>query len=227
MKRHIIHDSGPITLIGGGAAADGALAAALAIAPNLVAADGGAQVALAAGHMPLAVIGDFDSISSETKAAIPAERLHQFAEQDTTDFEKCISRISVPLILGVGFNGARLDHELSALSVMARYPDQPCILIGGHDITFLAPTETELNLKPGSRVSLFPMGPVRGSSEGLRWAIDDIPFAPDGLVGTSNIVTGPVRLSFSAAKMLLILPRDALAECVKVFLSRAAPLPAL
>jgi thiamine pyrophosphokinase len=33
---------------------------------------------------------------------------------------------------------------------------------------------------------------------------------PDGMIGTSNISTGPVRLTMSTSKMLLILPRDML-----------------
>ena len=35
------------------------------------------------------------------RAAIPAERLHRIAEQDSTDFEKCLRNIRAPLVVGI------------------------------------------------------------------------------------------------------------------------------
>ena len=54
----------PVTLVGGGAIDPGDLDLALSRAPALVAADSGAAPVLAAGHVPDAVFGDFDSIST-------------------------------------------------------------------------------------------------------------------------------------------------------------------
>ncbi len=62
---------------------------------------------------------------------------------------------------------------------------------------------------PGTRVSLYPMGPARGSSQGLEWPIDGIDFAPGQRVGTSNRATGLVSLRVQGP-MLLMLPRDCL-----------------
>ena len=64
----------------------------------------------------------------------------------------------------------------------------------------------QLDLPRGTRLSLFPMGPVQGDSEGLRWPLAGLDFAPDGMIGTSNEVSGPVRLRMQAPKMLVILP---------------------
>jgi thiamine pyrophosphokinase len=50
------------------------------------------------------------------------------------------------------------------------------------------------------------MGPVQGDSEGLRWPLSGLDFAPDGMIGTSNEVSGAVRLRMQAPKMLVILP---------------------
>jgi glutamate-ammonia-ligase adenylyltransferase len=63
-----------------------------------------------------------------------------------------------------------------------------------------------LALPRGTRLSLFPMGPVQGDSEGLRWPLAGLDFAPDGMIGTSNEVSGAVRLRMHAPKMLVILP---------------------
>lgn len=200
-----------VTLIGGGDVAPADLTLALTLAPLLVAADGGADFALVQGHMPQAVIGDFDSLSRRARVALPPAHLHQVAEQESTDFDKCLRNITAPFVLGLGFLGGRLDHELAAFSTLAHHPARVCILLGARDICFLAPAAITLGLEPGTRLSLYPLGDVQGESEGLRWPIAGIPFAPAGPIGTSNEVVHPeVRLRFDAPRMLIILPRDCL-----------------
>lgn len=200
-----------VTLLGGGGIAPGELAEVLALAPVLVAADGGAEAALKAGQMPLAVIGDFDSLSAEARAAIPPERLHEITEQQTTDFDKCLRAISAPVILGLGFLGARLDHQLAALSGLVRRPKSRCILLGDRDLAFLCPPRLVLRLPVGTRLSLFPMGAVTGASTGLKWPIDGLDLAPDGRIGTSNeVVAEEVTLRTDSAKLVAILPRATL-----------------
>ncbi|MGC9370058.1 MAG: thiamine diphosphokinase [Paracoccaceae bacterium] len=215
MASLIVQTNEMVTLLGGGQMTPGDLEAALAHAPFLVAADGGADRALAAGLMPRAVIGDFDSLSDAARQAIPDERLHEIAEQETTDFDKCLRLVEAPLMLGVGFMGARLDHKLAALAGLVRAPGRRCILIGPNDIAFLCPPELRVALEPGSRFSLFPMGPVRGASRGLAWPIDGIDFLPGGRLGTSNRVEGGVvELTMEAPLMLVILPRAALGAAI-------------
>jgi thiamine pyrophosphokinase len=197
-----------VTLVGGAPVTVRALEAALRLAPCLVAADGGADRALSAGLMPRAVIGDFDSISQSARAAIPADRLHPIAEQETADFDKALRSVTAPFVLALGFAGARIDHGLAVFNALVRHPDRRCIVLGGPDAVFLCPPEITLRLQVGDRLSLFPMGPVTGRSSGLRWPVDGLAFAPDGMIGTSNMVTDPVvRLSFDTARMLVILPR--------------------
>ncbi|MFW5642289.1 MAG: thiamine diphosphokinase [Roseicyclus sp.] len=201
----------PVTLLGGGAVGPGVLAEALARAPVLVAADGGADAALAAGRTPAAVIGDFDSISRHARRRLSPEILYEVLEQDSTDFDKALRLIDVPLSLAVGFTGARLDHELAVFHTLAARPERRCIVIGDRDVVFLAPPRIALDLAPGTRVSLFPMAEVSGRSEGLRWKIDGLAFHPARRIGTSNAALhGPVRLEAHGPGLLVILPRDAL-----------------
>lgn len=199
-----------VTLVGPGPTAPYDIDDIVASAPRLVAADGGAAHALQAGHNPEAVIGDLDSLPDTVRKAVPADRIHRIAEQETTDFEKCLARIDAPLILATGFTGGRLDHELAVYNALARHPHRRCIVIGSHDLVFLSPRRLELGLAPGTRLSLFPMGQVSGWSAGLEWPIEGLEFSPLGRVGTSNRVVGEVTLEFSAEAMLLILPREAL-----------------
>ncbi|WP_434286401.1 thiamine diphosphokinase [Celeribacter sp. SCSIO 80788] len=197
-----------VTLLGGGAVRAERLEEALTFAPRLVAADGGASKALMLGHMPDCVVGDFDSLGDESRARIAPERLFHIPEQDSTDFEKALTRVRAPMIIGVGFTGARIDHELAVYATLARFPDRRCIILGEEDLCFMAPPVLRLPTMPEDRISLFPLGRVTGRSEGLQWPIEGIAFAPDGRVGTSNKADGAqVTLSFDAPGMMVILPR--------------------
>lgn len=210
MRAGIVQSKLPVTLLGAGRTGIAAVRRALDLAPCLVAADGGANMAVRAGLMPEAVIGDLDSLAPEVAAALPAGRLWRVTEQETTDFEKCLTRIEAPVILGLGFYGARIDHALAVWNALVRHPGRRCVILGGGDLVFLAPPRITLALAAGTRVSLFPLGPVRGASAGLDWPIKGIGFAPDGRVGTSNRAAGPVTLEFDAPRMLVIVPRGAL-----------------
>ncbi len=203
----IVERDAPVTLIGGGEATSEDLHKALMLAPHCVAADGGAVLALAAGQMPEAVIGDFDSLPPEVAAAIPEDRLYRVAEQDSTDFAKCLMRIRAPLILGVGFLGQRIDHQLAALNTLVVFGHQRCVLLGADEIVFHAPPRMRLEMGAGDVVSLFPMQAVTGRSTGLEWPIDGLDFAPGHRAGTSNRATGPVTLEMDGPGMLVMLPR--------------------
>lgn len=199
-----------VTLVGGGDPRPQDIRFLLGLAPDLVAADGGANACLRHGFSPLAAIGDFDSLASETRASLPDTRFIHIAEQDSTDFYKCLTRISAPFILATGFTSARLDHTLAALSVLAGHRGPPLLLLGQDDIVFAAPSRLTLEVEAGLRVSLFPMTQVTGRSTGLRWPIDGLTLDTVGRIGTSNESTGPVTLEFDAPGCLVILPRAAL-----------------
>ncbi len=203
-----------VTLVGGAPVAPEDLQWAAARAPRVIAADSGADTVILAGQTPEAVIGDLDSVSDRTRTSLPQGVLHHIADQDSTDFEKCLSLIDAPLIVGLGFLGARIDHTLAALSCLARNP-APCILLGPSDVAFAAPAALRLDLAPGTRVSLFPMRPTEGRSEGLRWPIDGLRLDPSGRIGTSNEATGAVYLE--AEGLLVLLPRSERDVAVRVF----------
>jgi len=227
MSAGIVHETCPVTLIGGGKVKNSLLRAAIVHAPGVVCADGGARAALRAGLEPLAVIGDFDSIDTKTRAAIAPGILHHIEEQDSTDFEKALRAIEAPLVIGVGFHGGRVDHQLAALHGLLRYPERRVVLLSGQDAVFLLPPEVQLDLVAGTRVSLFPMRAVGVRSEGLRWATEGIGFAPGGRIGTSNAATGPVRLETGAPGMLGIVPVEELARVVEGLLGAGAGWPAI
>lgn len=226
MNPLIVHSESTVLLVGGGALPLNVLREALDGAESVVAADGGARPLLEIGHMPDAVIGDMDSLSAAELARLRPETVHHIAEQDSTDFDKCLRSISAPEVLGFGFLGARLDHQLAAMTVLARRADRRCILVGEEDVVMLAPPQLRLDLPQGMRLSLYPLAPVTGRSEGLRWPIDGLHFAPHDVVGTSNEVSGPVSLLFDGPAMLLILPLGALRALRQALAQAPATWPA-
>jgi thiamine pyrophosphokinase len=210
----IIHSSAAITLIGGGEANTVDLKEALRIAPICVAADGGVVLALEAGIMPEAVLGDFDSAPSAVLGQIPPARLHRIDEQDTTDFEKALARIDAPVILGAGFLGGRVDHQLAALHGLLAFADRPCVLLGRDEVILLAPPKIALPTRAGDVVSLFPLADAAGQSAGLEWPIDGLNFALGEKIGTSNAATGPMSLQMEQPGLALILPRRLMPDVV-------------
>jgi len=207
VKPPIVDTNHPIALLGGSKVNAEVLDLALGFAPNLVVADGGARSAMRLGHMPQAVIGDFDSVNADTIAQIPPDRLHRISEQNSTDFEKCLRHIKAPYILAVGFTGRRLDHELAVYNALLRHPDKCCIVLGEVDLCFLAPHDLHLTLPAETRVSLFPLAGCQVTATGLRWPLDGVAMAPDGAISTSNAATSdPLHIQTAPRKLLVILP---------------------
>ena len=205
----------PVIFIGAAEFRADDLSDTLTYASDIVAADGGLSAVLAAGLEPQAVIGDFDSATPEDLARVPSDKQFKISDQDTTDFEKCLERVQAPLVFALGFSGGRLDHELAVLHALGRFSKRRVVVVGKVDIAFLAPLDLRLDLKPGTRVSLVPLGPVTGSSQGLKWPIDGLEFLPVGQIGTSNEALGPVSLSFDEPRMLVVLPRQELSAAVQ------------
>ncbi len=223
MKNAIIETHEPVTLIGGGTCTAADIETARAIAPTTVAADSGAHMALKQGVPLAAVIGDMDSISNSARAQIPKAAFHEIAEQDSTDFDKALRNTLSPLVVAAGFSGGHVDHTLAAFHTLLAHCHRRVIVLAEQDIVFLCPPHLALAMAPGTRVSLFPMGRVRGTSRGLRWPVDGIGFAPGLRSGTSNQATGDIDLTMDRPNMLCILPRALIRQVASCFLAPDPP----
>jgi thiamine pyrophosphokinase len=211
MKSRFTPFSEKVTLLGGGELSRASVSECLTRAPNLVVCDGAARDALEMGFVPDRVVGDMDSLDAATRARLDPTTILEISEQDSTDFDKALRSTEAPLILGVGFMGRRLDHELACLASLVRHGDRACILVGEHDICFHAPARLALGLAPGLRVSLFPLGEVTVDATGLEWPLEALTLAPWGRLGTSNrAVSGMVEIMPDRPGLLVILPRAGL-----------------
>ena len=211
--------SAPILLVGNGPFDTGALKLAQPHCAAVVAADGGAKAALAQGLALAAVIGDMDSCPADVRE-MPDVNIIEVSDQSTTDFEKCLGVVKAPVIIGLGFLGGRLDHELAALNTLVR-SSQNVVLIGEVDLVFRLPKSATLSLPVGTRISTFPMGVVAGvTSTGLEWPLNGLTLAPGATISTSNRTTTPqITLTNPNQPLLCILPRSHLPATLKLFKS--------
>lgn len=94
-------------------------------ADRIICCDGAADRLLAAGFMPMAVVGDGDSISPEARERL-SDRLHIESEQETNDLSKAVRyavRQGMHRLLILGATGRREDHTLGNISLLASYQD--------------------------------------------------------------------------------------------------------
>ncbi len=205
-----------VTLLGGGEFSARDLREAIDIAPVLVCADGAANDASELGLEPDLIVGDLDSISTAVRERFP-EKLVRIDDQDTTDFDKCLSRVAAPLLVCIGFTGFRLDHELAALASLAKYTTHPALLVTRYEVCFRVPRTLEMQIPENTTVSLFPFSSVSARSKGLKWPLDGLELHPSGMIGTSNLTTGPwLEIRVDQGNLLIMLPRSELQTVVQV-----------
>jgi len=181
----------------------------------IIAADGGANFLAENNIYPELVMGDLDSVSEQNVQNIEPQKIIRIPDQDSTDLEKVLLNTQSPLTIGIGFLGSQIDHELAALSALAKFPEKKIILIGEHDIIFLVPPNFSLRTYVGMRVSLYPLDEVKVKSDGLKWTTNGLIMKPTGQIGTSNKAIGKsIHLTPNQPKLLLILPKTVLNEAI-------------
>lgn len=168
----------------------------------IICADGGANLALAAGITPDYVVGDLDSLSAEMHAALSPAQIIRRPSQYATDLEKALQfavESGIARALLVGISGLRLDHQLVNLNISEKFCDRLSIethdefgvgqFIAQDQISFEAPIAQQISLIAFRRAEgIRTVGlkyPLQG--EALEWAVGD---------GLSNeVVANPVRIS--------------------------------
>lgn len=209
IEKFLNFDQG-VTLVGGGPASASMISEAMALAPNLVAADGGASHLGGTGLIPLAIIGDLDSLKGmDAWRERLGDRLVHVAEQDSTDFEKCLARIDAPFFVCVGFLGGRQDHGLAALHALINDP-RPIVLLGADDVAFAPQDDVRLDLPVGERISIFPLRCVRASGgAGLAYSVEGLAMEAGAQIGTSNHAAAPKQsFAFDRPGAIVFLNRD-------------------
>ena len=191
-----------VTLVGGAGFPEALLSRSLALTDDIVAADGGANF-LPACSVPKYILGDLDSVVSPEKWIEKGSELIKMSDQDSTDFDKCLSVIKSKKIIALGFMDQRLDHFLAVCSSLVKL--RRCIfLVGKRDIIFHMPNDFSIRLPINSRVSLFPLNEIKTvQAVGLKYPVENLNFSPMDKIGTSNISTSEnIRISYQGSGML-------------------------
>jgi thiamine pyrophosphokinase len=188
------------------------IAALKAGADLVVAADGGADKALALGVVPDAVVGDLDSASEAAREVIGADRFFRSSALDRTDLQKAIAfaidrgcrEVDV-----VAAGGGRADHALANLAVLTDSTSD--ILIRIVDDLFevsRVQSGTVIDAPVGTLVSLVAIGQCTGvTTSGLRWELTGAPLAFSPLGIHNEVVSSPASVSVVSGILLLFLGR--------------------
>lgn len=187
---------------------DAAVARTLdAEADLVVAADGGAGVAIDAGILPHAVVGDLDSLG-ELRRLLRPDQLFPYADPEHTDLEKAIAfaitrgakRVDV-----VAAGGGRADHAFANLSVLRTFAGRADVRVHDHHFEIrLVRGEVSIDAEPGTVVSLVAVGLCEGVwTSGLRWPLLDesLEFSPRGI--HNEVETRPATVSVRSGDLLL------------------------
>ncbi|MDT8445531.1 MAG: thiamine diphosphokinase [bacterium] len=177
-------------------------------APTRLAADGAINWLEPLGLVPDLVIGDLDSQDS---ARLPQVQRLRLEDQNDTDADKALSYLrekGLRQVLIFGGLGGRADMSLYNLFLFLRHPDLSLEFRQGSERIFLAPRRFTLKARPGSRLSLLPLGGlVSGLDlEGVKWRLKDATLDPTGVLSASNQVSQPeVRLRYRSGHLLVFL----------------------
>ncbi len=197
-----------LVIANGEAPSPGLLRELAAQATLLVAADGGASHALAAGLRLDAIVGDLDSVTPEMHKTLSADLFHRDANPDTTDLQKaiayCIAQ-GAEVVDVVAASGGRADHALANLSVLRLFRGQAAIrVVDDYFEVSLIDQPATVDAPVGTVISLIAIGQAAGvTTTGLRWNLTNYPlaFSPYGI--HNEVAEPPAHISVTEGDVLL------------------------
>ena len=145
-------------------------------AGRIICCDGAADRLLAAGFMPMAVVGDGDSISPEARERL-SDRLHIESEQETNDLSKAVRyavRQGMHRLLILGATGRREDHTLGNISLLADYQARGLDVEMWTDYGIFTPATgcQTFASRAGQQVSVFCLDDAPLTLRDVRWPLE-------------------------------------------------------
>ncbi len=175
---------------------------------RLVAVDGGLHICLRYGLEPDLLIGDFDSISKQTRSQLSKTLQIHTPDQGKSDLEKALEYLfqegsDSTLITVCGASGKRLDHTLTNICLLCRYPGK---------VKFESDTEWSMALPPsytftskkGQLLSLIPVSTSAQGvvTQGLKWELNGATL-DKYFVSISNVCLGDrVSITFASGNLV-------------------------
>ena len=191
------------------------LRARLAEPGLVVAADAGAETALAFGLTPDVVVGDLDSLDPRVAAELAGREVpivRHPRDKDATDGELAVEYAlahgpAEPLLL-VGFlGGPRLDQLVANLELLVSLPSETMLLDERNEARLVrAGASRSWTPEPDEVISLVPFGTdaVGVTTAGLRWPLLDARLPLGSTRGVSNEpVATSVTVSLAQGRLLV------------------------
>lgn len=177
-------------------------------AEQIICCDGAVVKLVEHGMEPWAIVGDLDSVPEDLELRY-SDRLFPDDDQDTNDLTKAV-RFAIERgfsdIVILGATGAREDHTIGNISLLADYAESVNVIMATDNGIFVpVRSGSVISSWPGQQVSLFSTIPgIRISSEGLRYPLEGMSLI-NWWMGTLNESTGDtVSLSFDSDGFILI-----------------------
>lgn len=182
----------------------------------VIAADGGARLALACGVTPALVIGDFDSLSdaeAEHLRGLGAAIERVAAEKNETDLELALlaaaQRDADPIDV-LGAAGGRLDQMLANLYLLAM-PALRARLVrivdGRQTLWLIGPGQHRIDGAPGDTLSLIPLTPEAAgiTTQGLQYPLRGESLYIGAARGVSNVLLGSeAQVTLGAGQLFVV-----------------------
>lgn len=206
-----------VVVVTGGDPIDAGVVASLPSVIAVIAADSGAEHAAAIGLEVDLAIGDFDSVSPATLAALEAAgtTIERHPEaKDATDLEiglAAVRRFDATDVIVLGGHGGRIDHFIANALLLAapQLSDLRVVALVGPARLAVVHDRAVLAGDPGDLVSLLPIaGPARGvHTDGLLYPLRGEDLLPGTTRGVSNeLVTERPTVSVDRGVLLVVQP---------------------
>jgi thiamine pyrophosphokinase len=206
-----------VVVFAGGSEPRAAASASLPADAVVVAADGGADHALALGRRVDVAVGDFDSISEAGLEALEraGARVERHpVEKNATDLELALDvalGLAPRRVVVVGGVEGRLDHLLGELLLLGAdvYAGVELDALLGGATVHVVRGERAIGGTAGETISLFALhGPAYGVvTDGLVYPLRGETLAPGSSRGISNLFAGPeARISVEQGVVLVVRP---------------------
>ncbi len=200
--------SKPIAIIANGEAVSATIVMRF-LSPDalIIAADGGADLCRDIHIYPHYLVGDFDSVSQDTKKQFSRSQIIERPSQDYTDLEKALQfalELHPKSITVFSAFGRRGDHTLGNLLILQRFDaDIPLQIVDNYGtLRLLRPGRHTLRGKKGQTVSFISFGPLKNLFlQGFRYLVNNEELRSDFL-GVSNVYENEIcTIAFDSGRI--------------------------
>lgn len=177
----------------------------------IIAADGGANSLMKLKIYPNIVIGDFDSIKSNTiKWAERQAKIIQIKRQNDTDVEKAIKyliRNNFNEAILLGGTGDRLDHSIANIGFIIKYSKLiKLYLIHINSVLYTISGINDINVRKDETISLYAFdSKTKLTSFGLKYKLNDTSLMFGEKDSTSNVaLTDKIKINVKGGIAIII-----------------------